>query len=270
MDTKCAPSKEYNEGSCFTLEDLIDLSKSYNKINQNNKIRIKENKKYLLKELTSRMRENYKCMDQVCWVKTNIIKNLNNKNLINNTFRPNGPKKENQWLSTTDINKVMKQYEDKYKDFKFLGAVPYDFEDLPYLETYKFDISKLNNKNRFGMVINLDEHYKAGSHWVSLFADVNKKQIYYFDSVGIKPGKRVARFVKGIYSRMLEEGYNDNDLDIRFNKKQHQFKNTECGVYSMNFIIRLLNGEKFDKIVNNITKDDKMRLCRKSYFRNNN
>jgi hypothetical protein len=26
------------------------------------------------------------------------------------------------------------------------------------------------------------------------------------------------------------------DLDIRFNNKQHQFKNTECGVYSINFI----------------------------------
>ena len=24
---------------------------------------------------------------------------------------------------------------------------------------------------------------------------------------------------------------------------RHQFKNSECGVYSMNFIIRLLNGE---------------------------
>ena len=34
-----------------------------------------------------------------------------------------------------------------------------------------------------------------------------------------------------------EEISNLDDFDIRYNKIQHQFKNTECGVYSINFII---------------------------------
>ena len=67
---------------------------------------------------------------------------------------------------------------------------------------------------------------------------------------------------------MKSKGLRDSEIDVRFNKIQHQFKNTECGVYSMNFIIRLLNGETFDDIVNNITKDDEMNACRKEYFRN--
>ena len=60
----------------------------------------------------------------------------------------------------------------------------------------------------------------------------------------------------------------DNNYDVRYNKKQHQFKNSECGVYSMNFIIRLLNGETFDNIIGNITKDEAMNECRQVYFRN--
>ena len=55
--------------------------------------------------------------------------------------------------------------------------------------------------------------------------------------------------------------------DIQYNKKQHQFKNSECGVYSMNFIIRLLNGESFRSIEADIMKDDKMLQCRGVYFR---
>ena len=44
-------------------------------------------------------------------------------------------------------------------------------------------------------------------------------------------------------------------FDIRYNNVQHQFKNSECGVYSINFVIRLAQGETFNDIVNNITKD---------------
>ena len=37
---------------------------------------------------------------------------------------------------------------------------------------------------------------------------------------------------------------------------QHQNKNTECGIYSISFILRLLNGETFDDINNNRVDDD--------------
>ena len=56
---KCAPNKQFSEGSCFTLKDLKKMSISYNifidngKINSS-KIDIKNDKKHLLKELTSK------------------------------------------------------------------------------------------------------------------------------------------------------------------------------------------------------------------------
>jgi len=57
------------------------------------------------------------------------------------------------------------------------------------------------------------------------------------------------------------------DFDVQYNKKRHQFKNSECGVYSMNFIIRLLNGETFKQVQDDIMKDDEMNSCRQVYFR---
>jgi hypothetical protein len=59
-------------------------------------------------------------------------------------------------------------------------------------------------------------------------------------------------------------------FDIRYNTIQHQLNNSECGVYSMNFVIRLALGETFDEITTNITKDPEMNNCRSIYFRNIN
>ena len=54
---------------------------------------------------------------------------------------------------------------------------------------------------------------------------------------------------------------------IKFNQSRHQFKNSECGVYSVNFILRLLKGETFEYICDNITLDDEVNKCRETYFR---
>ena len=58
---------------------------------------------------------------------------MNDDDILNNTFRPEGPSNRYEWLSTTDINDVINQYQNKHKDFIFLGAVPADFEELPVL-----------------------------------------------------------------------------------------------------------------------------------------
>ena len=108
-----------------------------------------------------------------------------------------------------------------------------------------FDKQIKKNKKRLGMVINLDEHDKSGSHWVGLFTDLVKKQLYFFDSYGHKPDKQIKTFMKKVAKYFnkdidLSESINRGDHDIKYNKIRHQYKGSECGVYSMNFIIRLL------------------------------
>ena len=36
------------------------------------------------------------------------------------------------WLNSDDIIKVMNQYEKKYKNFKFIGPSPIDFQDKKF------------------------------------------------------------------------------------------------------------------------------------------
>jgi hypothetical protein len=282
MDEKCAPSKTYKDGSCFTLKSLKKIAESYNIKNPMNKIQITENKEELVKELESRMKNT--CSDQTCWLRTDFVKAMNDEEIENDTFRPEGPNNKKEWLSTTDINKVVSQYQEKFKDFLFLGAVPADFLELEVLGIKDLDFHELNKegKNKIGMVINLDESWKSGSHWVALYANLDKNQIYYFDSFGKKPYKRTKKFINKIFTYMYKNKFNKSprindiiktsakikDFDVKYNSKQHQFNNTECGVYSMNFIIRLVRGETFNEITNNITKDAEMNKCRDSYFRN--
>jgi hypothetical protein len=293
---KCAPSKVYSEGSCFTTESLHKIAQAYNNYigaESNKLINLNLTKSDLVKELTNRITN---CgTDQLCWLDVDWIKRIKDTDIHKNTFRPKGPQGRFKWLSTTNINEIMKQYEDKYNDFKFLGAVPYDFEDLTQLNIGGLDFDELTvQTKRVGLVINLDEHWKRGSHWVGLFADFSKDQILYFDSYGTKPKKRISEFVKKIalwcfkrHHMGIQKGGNEDlefidtesqfmrpnknkyeeSMNIDYNKTRHQFKNSECGVYSVNFILRMLKGESFENICSNITSDDKVNECRKQYFR---
>jgi hypothetical protein len=241
------------------------------------------------------------CSTQTCWLRTKILKDIEDEEITKNTFRPEGPISKYGWLSTSNINDVIDQYHGNNKDFLFLGTVPYDFQELPELGLRNFDFNKIfsEGKTKIGLVINLDSSYQSGSHWVSLYANLDKNQIYFFDSVGKPPKKKIKKFINKITNFMYKKKYNSNmnvgsiislinnidsknakqkyikklkkkfnKFDIRHNNIQHQFKNSECGVYSINFIVRLVKGESFDRIINNITDDDEMNECRKTYFSN--
>lgn len=293
-DNKCGPTKDYNNGSCFTLEDLKKISIAFNLHLDKGKVKgwkinITNSKKDLLKQLTKNL-ENV-CDDQICWLKQDFIKKMNDKEILNKTFRPDGPEGKFEWLNTLHINDVMSQYEDKYTDFKFFGAVPIDFDDLPFAGIRDIDYDELINSGikRIGFVFNLDEHWQSGSHWVALFSDLYKNQIYFFDSYGIRPEKRIRNLVERISKWCYSKDYCNSEcselnltdsfmkktsknkieskLEVEYNHNRHQYKNSECGVYSLNFILRLLNGESFENITKNGLLDDDVNLCRDVYFK---
>jgi len=296
IDEKCAPSKSFKDGSCLTLKSLKSIIESYNKNIKDikKKIVISNNKSKMVKELEERLSD--KCNNQTCWLRLDIIQQLEDKikkDILENTFRPEGPEQKYTWLSTSDINDVVTQYQEKYKDFLFLGALPADFQEIKFLGINDLDFADIEKegKHKIGMVINLDVHTQGGSHWVALYTDLQKGQIYYFDSFAKKPSKRTKKFINKILKYLYKKNYNkdininslietikssneNKDLknlkkfDIRYNNIQHQFNNSECGVYSINFIVRLVGGESFDEITQNITKDNEMNKCRTKYFRN--
>lgn len=295
-DKKCAPDKKFNEGSCFTIESLKLIATEYNKINNKNLIKINDEKKNMVEQLTKAFSKS--CSSQTCWLRTDIVKKIKDEEIHKNTFRPNGPSTGYDWLSTSNINDVINQYENKHNDFVFLGALPNDFQELPILglSDIDFDDFLTEGKTKIGLVINLDTHDKKGSHWVALYTDLIKNQIYYFDSLGNKPGPRIKKFNNKILNYLYKKKYDKelhvggllktiknnkkqsskyitllsdklNDFDIRYNNIEHQQENSECGVYSINFIIRAVKGESFDSITKNVTTDEEINECRKVYFR---
>ena len=53
------------------------------------------------------------------------------------------------------------------------------------------------------------------------------------------------------------------------NTNRFQYKNSECGVYSMHFIEEFLNGKSFEEITTNIFNDEEINKKRMFYYRPN-
>ena len=285
-DKRCAPGLQYEAGSCAKLTVLVELAKAYNySAPIKDKIRLSSNletlnpqkyKLYLIYQINQRIGD--KCTTQKCWSQQDFINNMEEKarlEFTKHTFRPDSPQGKFEWLGTFDINDVMGQYYKEDKGFKFFGAVPMDFASFPMdpatktgIELSVADYSKYNKKGirKFGVVFNLDNHDQPGSHWTAMYTDFDKGNIFYFDSFGIKPEPRVRSLMRQQARHMQSMGKNINDIRTDYNKVQHQKDNSECGVYSTNFLVRMARGDDFDKLCKNVIPDKQMNKCRKVYF----
>ena len=278
-DTMCAPGLVYEAGSCARIVVLIELAKAYNiSVREQDQIKLSSNmellnpqkyKTYLVHELGKRIGD--KCKTQKCWSKQEFIRHMDDKareEFMRHTIRPDSPQGKFEWLSTFNINDAMEQYEKKYDGFKFFGAVPMDFADLSQLEVSNIDYDRLQQEGitKIGTIFNLDEHDKSGSHWVGMFTDFKKGHILYFDSFGTKPEKRVRSLMREQARFMNSKGMDINSIVVDYNKIQHQRENSECGVYSMNFLIRMARGDDFQKLCKNVVSDKKINKCRLVYF----
>jgi hypothetical protein len=263
----CSPSNDSKKTSCYNKKTLIDIANIINnnshlsKKNQENlkggttivKIKTKnKSKNEIWGQISKQMGSD--CQNEWCWIKNKVIKNNLSNDVIDNTFRPEKPEKwylnKHTWLTTTDIAKVMKQYENKYVDFVFFGPVPVDCPNGINCELTNLNIENMYNTGirKIGIVFNLDKHNQSGSHWVAMFVKLDKKQcnIIYYDSYGEKPPNEINDFMIEICKKIRNIGkYN---IDIQYNKKRNQFGHSECGVFSMIFIIASLVGFSLNDI----------------------
>ena len=159
----------------------------------------------------------------------------------------------NTWLSNFDINKVMDQYEDANPDFKFFPSTYIDFDTkLDSTSCVNDDICRFslaehlnNGKRKFGFVFNLADHTQSGSHWISAYIDIDDGYAFFFNSTGEKIPTEVRNLVTRIKGQARKLNYNLKlHTNMRYN---HQEGNTECGMYSLFFIITMLTN-KHDNI----------------------
>lgn len=270
----CAPgAPRSSDKTCYNNTALVQMA---HKINQEsgNQINVANmSASQLWEQIEKHMSQ--QCSNERCWAK---------QLGINETpyFRPAMPmewkKNSTAWLSNFDIIKVLKQYEQQHNDFLFLGPSPIDFDTrLQNNQCVENSLCLLDlkslaqqRKHRIGIVFNLDRHDQSGSHWVSMFIHLLDGKIYYYDSYGFPPPPEIHALMDRLSSQgqQIEATYSSlgNQFITQYNQVRHQFKNSECGMYSLFFITSMLANNDFQKFTSNGLNDDQMNRYRQFYF----
>jgi hypothetical protein len=258
--SKCNPTlKDTINGTCFTKSIVKDIKEAFNKYNPTHIINSTNSNKII-----NEIKKKTKCNDEKCW-----LRKLNPHfkiNIMNYLYRPKYPNdwksNKNEWLSNFDILAVLKQYETANRDFKFIGPTFIDFDTEKYKgkcvedQLCHFNIKDYVDKKitKIGVIFNLDKHTQNGSHWVSLFVDLKDNIILYFNSTGEYVHDEIDILIKRIISQYKEL----KNIELRriINRTEHQMGDTECGMYSLFFIISMLTntiGGDDNKPFNNST-----------------
>ena len=259
----------YTDKSLFKLRDKWNIRHPYEKITTNDS---KEIHKLLANYLSDL------CNKESCWLKQkHEFGNLDED--FKDSFAPESPyewkKNPNEWLSSIDIIKVMKQYEKAYKCFDFIGPSPIDFDkkqlygECVWEELCNFNLKQQikEGKTKVGIIFNTDPHDKPGEHWISMFINIKKGKIFFFDSVGRTAPNEIVEFVERIKTQGKQLNPAINFVYDENHPVEHQYGNTECGIYSIFFIVHMLE----DKLTSHylkthILKDKHMEKFRKIYF----
>jgi len=273
----CSPKAkdQVNDFSCYTNKSLIKLRDHWNARHPDTKITTNSPKE-IHKQISEYLKDI--CDSESCWLKQKTDFGQLESDMAD-SFAPESPsewkKNPNEWLSSTDIMKVMKQYEKAYKCFEFMGPSPIDFDtrklygECVWEELCNFNLEKLvkKGKTKIGIIFNTDPHNKPGQHWISMFVNIKKKKIFFFDSTGDKAPKEITVLI----NRIKEQG---TKMNPRINFKvdsnegiEHQYGNTECGIYSIFFIVHMLEDTMTEHYLKtHILKDEYMEKFRKIYF----
>lgn len=270
----CAPSNETKDYSCYSDTALVKLRNLWNARHPDHLIQ-SQTPQEIWKQLKNNMQD--VCDIETCWLNQQFIANDMDKELASYTFTPKSPKswKKNptEWLSSVDILNVMKQYERTYKCFDFIGPSPIDFDTnelygkCVWEELCHFDLKKhiTKGKNKIGIIFNTDPHYLNGSHWISLFINIKKRFIFYFDSNGDPVPKEIAVLCDRIIKQAKTLG-----ITLTFQQNapmEHQYENTECGMYSLYFIINMVTDtHDYHYFMKHRIPDENMKKLRLKYF----
>ena len=164
------------DGTCFSEDELHKIIREWNILHPNDKILLDTttsggppSSKILYSAIAAKI-ATPSCKTEYCWVKKRLPGRLSKK-LIEN-FRPEMPaswhRNNTEWLSTSNIEDVMNQYQDEFDNFSFRGAVPIDFDKVlapnqcvsNLVCTMNLRKLKKSGKTKIGIVFNLDEHNK--------------------------------------------------------------------------------------------------------------
>lgn len=290
-DSYCSPENQhlYNKmATCFNKDELLIIAKKYNDAKPNRKIPLKVknkeiDKSTLLKHLNARLQTHESKWPDMDFMK---ITSQETRNRLKKAFRPQKPKSwyinDREWLNTYDLLNVMHQYEEHYKSFKFLGVHPIDFASKtsslssrcisPQLCNFNLEHFLKADYSQVGIIFNLDKHDEPGSHWVLLYIGLKPHMknfgSYFIDSNSTDTPTEIVDLmhnVKGQINKFYSPKLANKFVTMQ-NKKRFQFKNTECGMFCMYFLVQFLKKHSFEHIIKQDVHDDAVHKFRSIYY----
>ena len=274
-EARCSPAIQRRPGqSCYDPDGLSRLRDKWNTRHPDAQIAAAEPQEIWQ---ALRQRLGRACKNEACWLRREFARGLP-ESVASYTFAPKAPaawqKKPSTWLTSNEIEDVMKHFEHRHKNFLFLGPSPIDFDkrlahnECVWADLCAFDAIKAEHDGHssVAVIFNLDPHYKGGSHWVGLFMRLGKNpEATYMDSYGEKPPKEVVEFLERVSNQFAATG---RKLSTTYIPTRHQRGGSECGMYSLYFIISLLTGAHTpESFAAKRIPDSDMRKLRDVYFR---
>jgi hypothetical protein len=195
--------------------------------------------------------------------------------LVKRPAAPNSWKvNSEEWLSSDDIDRTQKYYQELIPDYYYVGTVPIDFDlhkktgECLVNSLCSLSISELYKKGyrRIGIVFNTDPHDGPGEHWIAAFADIRPEleypQMTYFDSYARAPEKEVKRLMERWKGQIDALKIHPQPMKLFYNNTRHQFKGSQCGMYCIYF----LHCSLFDIPMDEKVPDDVIKLMRPMFF----
>lgn len=251
----CALGKSYNDGSCFTRDELICMIESWNSLLTKTASKYKHNgildntiqykSTWPFKELWRALSRAFNLafetkipeqlyvtfaplMDEVSQVCPSLADAIRYYSI-----KPAFSGGVDKWLSNTDIDAVMRQMTYRIKDLKFEGAFPADYLKLycrklsnscspPYMINYDGAESK-----KWACILNTDTSGEKGEHWVALYKNSAEESLEYYDSEASEIPERMAETIAWLA----------NGRSLKENTIRSQYDDYNCGVFSIFYII---------------------------------
>ena len=153
-------------------------------------------------------------------------------------YKPVGPANDFGLLSNFNIDDVLSQYAQKYKNFLHVKFQMRDFEERG-TDLSRLDLAKkiAEGFKTFGVVLNTDYSTGRGIHWFCIFGDFREKDIKleYFNSSGREPLPEVQKWLKNTEHRLRRDTKRNVEVIYTANRPL-QDDNHSCGVWCLAYI----------------------------------
>jgi hypothetical protein len=225
------------------------------------------------KEVVNNAMNESGCKSESCLYTTKevlaIVGTNTMKNMLKKHFRPFGPAFTKELVSDMHIDENLAQWSTIWPDFHNFKFQMIDFKAQNNGKGTDIVTTTLNNiyssgKRTFGFVINTDLYSGGGKHWMAVFGDMRSNDewsVEFFNSSSRPPHLNIQEWMedkkKEMRSISSSKGISPKIKLIRVVIRQLQFGMSECGIYSLYYIMARLYGEHYSVFNGKVSmKDD--------------